>query len=104
MPAIETAGAFNAETTSPARSPVRNRGRETPGNAGISATAPENAETPGLVGWGIRIRTSVWRNQTPVSLGNLRVRRFDAAMFQPCPASEYIFRDHKSLEGAQSIF
>src|SRR5258707_2926948 len=34
MPAIETAGAFNAETTSPARSPVRNRAREprkTPG-------------------------------------------------------------------------
>src|SRR5258707_15597730 len=34
MPAIETAGAFNAETTPPGRSPVRNRYREprkTPG-------------------------------------------------------------------------
>src|SRR5260221_8848111 len=104
MPAIETAGAFTPKPTPPGWSPVRNRHRESRETPGFRRPPPENAGTPGLAGWGGRIRTSVWRNQTPVSLGNLRVRRFDAAMFQPCPASEYILKEHKSLERAQSIF
>src|SRR5258707_9156400 len=50
MPGTETAGRYHAETTLPARSPVRNRGRETPGNAGISAhSTGERGDT--RTGW-----------------------------------------------------
>src|SRR5258707_14581142 len=58
MPAIETAGAFNAETTPAGRSPVRNRSREsrkTPGfrrPSGAPFFPPRNSK------WGqIRLKT-----------------------------------------------
>src|SRR5258707_13547149 len=50
MPGTETAGRYHAETTLPAGYPVRNRGRETPGNAGISAhSTGERGDT--RTGW-----------------------------------------------------
>src|SRR5260221_10101013 len=72
MPAIETAGAFNAETTSPARSPVRNRHRESRKTPGFQRL---HRRTPGHPDWlaeGAVSSEPVSNVQIPCSTGKYR--------------------------------